>query len=344
MHYQPGVAWLTVCSWSGGSWFLFSAPLPAIINTRSRHSAHLSLLLCQGGAGHHNKTLERRRATHCAVQVVQEYERAVIFRLGRLRPGGAKGPGIFFVLPCIDHYKKVDLRTVTFDVPPQEVRVVSWSFSYLTLSYGFIYFFNHLLFLLNVWCVAGAVPRLGDCDCGCCYLLSGVQPHHGNDTVFCSVPFIPLCRPQTTWRTLVTPRTCWEPPRWGTCWGPSALLRSSRRGERDCCRSCQHNCDWQREDCPVDGGYSGRRHRPVGSEGGEGGDVSHVPGDVPVSDGDIIAARTSDCQSSYREPWQPRQRLPGRREQREAVKAEKNMKWISFFTFPPPLLPPLEWK
>ena len=54
-------------------------------------------------------------------QVVQEYERAVIFRLGRLRSGGAKGPGIFFVLPCIDDYKKVDLRTVSFDVPPQEI-------------------------------------------------------------------------------------------------------------------------------------------------------------------------------------------------------------------------------
>ena len=41
------------------------------------------------------------------VQVVQEYERAVIFRLGRLRAGGAKGPGLFFVMPCIDTYKKV---------------------------------------------------------------------------------------------------------------------------------------------------------------------------------------------------------------------------------------------
>ena len=55
------------------------------------------------------------------VEVVQEYERSVIFRLGRLRAGGAKGPGIFFILPCIDSYKKVDLRTVSFDVPPQEV-------------------------------------------------------------------------------------------------------------------------------------------------------------------------------------------------------------------------------
>ncbi|KAK3876838.1 hypothetical protein Pcinc_018412 [Petrolisthes cinctipes] len=54
--------------------------------------------------------------------VVQEYERAVIFRLGRLLKGGAKGPGIFFVVPCIDSYRKVDLRTVSFDVPPQETR------------------------------------------------------------------------------------------------------------------------------------------------------------------------------------------------------------------------------
>ncbi|XP_076455010.1 band 7 protein AGAP004871-like [Babylonia areolata] len=55
------------------------------------------------------------------IKVVQEYERAVIFRLGRLLSGGAKGPGIFFVLPCIEDYTKIDLRTVTFDIPPQEV-------------------------------------------------------------------------------------------------------------------------------------------------------------------------------------------------------------------------------
>ena len=45
----------------------------------------------------------------------------MIFRLGPLVKGGAKGPGIFFIIPCIDSYEKVDLRTVTFDVPPQEV-------------------------------------------------------------------------------------------------------------------------------------------------------------------------------------------------------------------------------
>lgn len=53
--------------------------------------------------------------------MVQEYERAVIFRLGRILKGGAKGPGIFFIIPCIDSYTKVDLRTVSFDVPPQEI-------------------------------------------------------------------------------------------------------------------------------------------------------------------------------------------------------------------------------
>lgn len=62
---------------------------------------------------------------YIATQVVQEYERAVIFRLGRLMQGGAKGPGIFFILPCIDAYARVDLRTRTYDVPPQEVSFIA---------------------------------------------------------------------------------------------------------------------------------------------------------------------------------------------------------------------------
>ena len=56
------------------------------------------------------------------VKVVQEYERAVIFRLGRLIKGGARGPGVFFIIPCLDVYQKIDMRTATYDVPPQEVR------------------------------------------------------------------------------------------------------------------------------------------------------------------------------------------------------------------------------
>ncbi len=53
-----------------------------------------------------------------AVKVVKEYERMVIFRLGRLV--GAKGPGLFFIIPIVDRFVKVDLRTVTLDVPSQE--------------------------------------------------------------------------------------------------------------------------------------------------------------------------------------------------------------------------------
>ena len=55
------------------------------------------------------------------VKVVQEYERAVIFRLGRLLTGGARGPGVFFVIPCVDVYEKIDMRSQTFEIPPQEV-------------------------------------------------------------------------------------------------------------------------------------------------------------------------------------------------------------------------------
>jgi len=54
------------------------------------------------------------------VKIVAEYERAIIFRLGRALPG-ARGPGLFFIIPCIDNFIKVDLRTVSFDVPPQEI-------------------------------------------------------------------------------------------------------------------------------------------------------------------------------------------------------------------------------
>jgi erythrocyte band 7 integral membrane protein len=55
------------------------------------------------------------------LKIVQEYERAVIFRLGRLKSAAAHGPGMCFTLPCIDALHLVDIRTVSFDVPPQEV-------------------------------------------------------------------------------------------------------------------------------------------------------------------------------------------------------------------------------
>src|SRR4051795_5927565 len=55
-----------------------------------------------------------------SVKVLREYERGVIFRLGRLL-GEPKGPGLFFLIPVIDRMVRVDLRTVTLSVPPQEV-------------------------------------------------------------------------------------------------------------------------------------------------------------------------------------------------------------------------------
>uniref|UniRef100_A0A8C6XJ50 Stomatin n=1 Tax=Naja naja TaxID=35670 RepID=A0A8C6XJ50_NAJNA len=55
------------------------------------------------------------------IKIVKEYERAIIFRLGRILKGGAKGPGLFFVLPCTDNIIKVDMRTISFDIPPQEI-------------------------------------------------------------------------------------------------------------------------------------------------------------------------------------------------------------------------------
>ena len=54
-----------------------------------------------------------------SVRIVNEYERGVIFRLGRVI--GAKGPGLFFIIPIIDRMVKVSLRTVTMDIPPQDV-------------------------------------------------------------------------------------------------------------------------------------------------------------------------------------------------------------------------------
>ena len=53
-----------------------------------------------------------------SIKIVQEYERGVIFRLGRVI--GAKGPGMFFIIPIVDRMVKVDLRVVTLDVPTQE--------------------------------------------------------------------------------------------------------------------------------------------------------------------------------------------------------------------------------
>jgi regulator of protease activity HflC (stomatin/prohibitin superfamily) len=55
-----------------------------------------------------------------AIKVAREYERGIVFRLGRLLPE-PKGPGLFLLIPIVDRMVKVDLRTITLNIPPQEV-------------------------------------------------------------------------------------------------------------------------------------------------------------------------------------------------------------------------------
>lgn len=55
------------------------------------------------------------------MMIMSQYERVVIFRMGRIAPGCPKGPGLFFVIPCLDSLVKVDLRTFNFAIPQAEV-------------------------------------------------------------------------------------------------------------------------------------------------------------------------------------------------------------------------------
>ncbi|MDP9284248.1 MAG: SPFH domain-containing protein, partial [Actinomycetota bacterium] len=55
-----------------------------------------------------------------AIKVLREYERAIVFRLGRLFPA-PKGPGLIWLIPIVDRMVRVDLRTITLNIPPQEV-------------------------------------------------------------------------------------------------------------------------------------------------------------------------------------------------------------------------------
>src|SRR3954469_4771563 len=55
-----------------------------------------------------------------AIKVAREYERGIVFRLGRLM-AEPKGPGLFLPIPVVDRMVKVDLRTITLNIPPQEV-------------------------------------------------------------------------------------------------------------------------------------------------------------------------------------------------------------------------------
>src|SRR6266571_6028742 len=53
------------------------------------------------------------------IKILKEYERAVIFRLGRLV--ASRGPGIIYVIPFVERMQRIELRTITMDVPPQDV-------------------------------------------------------------------------------------------------------------------------------------------------------------------------------------------------------------------------------
>src|SRR5713226_9833938 len=53
------------------------------------------------------------------IKILKEYERAVVFRLGRMV--GARGPGMVYIIPAVEKMVKMDLRTVTMDIPPQDV-------------------------------------------------------------------------------------------------------------------------------------------------------------------------------------------------------------------------------
>ena len=64
-----------------------------------------------------------------------------MFRLGRLLSGGARGPGVFFIIPCVDIYEKIDLRVRNFNVPPQEV-IMFWSYASCQVH------------LLDIYCLA----------------------------------------------------------------------------------------------------------------------------------------------------------------------------------------------
>src|SRR5687767_3915639 len=56
-----------------------------------------------------------------AIRILNEYERGVVFRLGRVVSGGVKGPGLILLIPIVDRMVKVSLRTVVMDVPPQDI-------------------------------------------------------------------------------------------------------------------------------------------------------------------------------------------------------------------------------
>ena len=90
---------------------------------RSLGHHHLAILPPHSGQSCPGKEIKHCNKLVIILNIVifrKEFERAVIFRLGRLLPG-ARGPGVFFIVPCVDAYEIIDMRTQTFNVPAQEV-------------------------------------------------------------------------------------------------------------------------------------------------------------------------------------------------------------------------------
>ena len=116
---------LHIFSLRGGSRNLFSPSHNRILAPHLCLSPTFPLCSCQSCPGETFQNIIIVFKKGIFVQLMKttkkEYERAVIFRLGRLLTGGARGPGVFFIIPCVDVFEKIDMRTMTYEIPPQEV-------------------------------------------------------------------------------------------------------------------------------------------------------------------------------------------------------------------------------
>ncbi|XP_058015068.1 stomatin-like isoform X2 [Ahaetulla prasina] len=83
------------------------------------------------------------------IEVVMQYQRVVIFRLGHIQKGGSKGPGVYLILPLLDHAVTVDMRTISFDIAPQEILTKD---SVTIMVDGVVYYrvYNAILSVANV--------------------------------------------------------------------------------------------------------------------------------------------------------------------------------------------------
>ncbi|NXX48991.1 PODO protein, partial [Tricholaema leucomelas] len=93
------------------------------------------------------------------MKVVREYERAIVFRLGHLLPGRARGPGLLFFLPCLDTYHKVDLRLKTLEIPFHQVVTKDM----VTLEIDAVCYYrleNASLLLTTLTSISGAIQLL----------------------------------------------------------------------------------------------------------------------------------------------------------------------------------------